>query len=336
MEFQFTNVLILLGVAVLTGTLMLYLLGYFVLWTPSVDSAQNEVPDRLDSETVKSRLEDSVRHQAVEIGERNIYEYEALQGTKEYLKKRFREMGYQVNEQVFNVAGKEVANLEVIVPGTDRSEESIVIGAHYDTVNGSPGANDNGTGIAVLLELARAWQTSRPGRTIRFVAFVNEEAPYFGTEDMGSYQYARQLSRENVDVKAMISLETVGYYSDKPGSQNYPFPFNYFYPNRGNFLAFVGNLTSHQLVKRTVKQFRGATDLPAEGAAPPSFVPGVSWSDHWSFWKFGFPAIMVTDTAPYRYPHYHRHSDHPRHVDFGKLTQVVQGMNGVVWELVNG
>jgi Zn-dependent M28 family amino/carboxypeptidase len=192
-----------------------------------------------------------------------------------------------------------VTNIEVERRGSRRPERVLVIGAHYDSVADSPGANDNASGVAVILELARLNATLAPPVTVRFVAFVNEEPPYFMTAEMGSWRYAADAAARGDNIVAMISLETIGYYSDEAGSQRYPFPFGLVFPNRGNFLAMVSNVRSVGALRRAAKAFRSATCLPLIASPAPSAIPGVAWSDHWSFWKHGYRALMLTDTALY-------------------------------------
>ena len=198
-----------------------------------------------------------------------------------------------------------------------------------------PAANDNGTGVAALLVLARRLKGSSLKRTVRFVAFANEEPPHFQTDAMGSLVYARACKTAGDNVVAMLSLETMGYFSDDAGSQAYPFPLSVFYPDVGNFIGFVGDLSSRALVHEVIGLFRRGVDFPSEGAALPASIPGVGWSDHWSFWQVGFPAVMITDTAPFRYPHYHTPEDTPDKVDFARLAHVVVGLDGVIVKLAN-
>jgi Zn-dependent M28 family amino/carboxypeptidase len=148
--------------------------------------------------------------------------------------------------------------------------------------------------------MSRALMQDNLARTVRFAAFVNEEPPYFLTEAMGSREHARRARQRGEDIRAMLSLETLGYYSDAPGSQRYPPPFGAFYPKVGNFLAVVGNMRSRALVVDFLRQFMSVSDFPVEGVATFSWIPGINWSDHWSFWKEGYPALMLTDTAPFR------------------------------------
>jgi len=207
----------------------------------------------------------------------------------------------------------------------------ILIGAHYDSVFGSPGANDNGSGVAAMLALARRFARKATQHTVRFVAFVNEEPPHFLGGDMGSFVYANRCKARGDKISAMISLETIGYFSDAPHSQTYPSPgLGIFYPRVGNFIGFVSNVHSRTLLRRAVALFRKHAKIPSEGAALPSFIPGVSWSDQWSFWRSGYPGIMVTDTAPFRYPHYHSASDTPDKLDYDRFTLVVSGMEKVI------
>ena len=229
--------------------------------------------------------------------------------------------------QEFESGGRTVRNIELASPQTSY----VVVGAHYDTVPGTPGADDNASGVAALLELARL--LARDGLPIRFVAFANEEPPYFLGRDMGSWSWARRARERGETVRAMLSLEMLGYYSDAPGSQRYPPPLGLFYPGRGDFIAFVADLGARTLVRRSISSFRRYAEFPSEGVAAPSLIPGVSWSDHWSFRDHGFPAIMVTDTAFYRYAHYHLPSDTAEKLDYERLARVTLGLAGVLRDL---
>ncbi len=213
------------------------------------------------------------------------------------------------------------------------------MGAHYDTVLDSPGADDNASGVAALLAIARelASRPQPPARTVRLVAFANEEPPHFQTPRMGSLVYARRARERGDRIVAMLSLESIGYYSDAPGSQRYPlFLLGWIYPSRGDFLAFVGDVGARALVRRAIASFRRHAALPSEGAAVPGFVPGVLWSDHWSFREAGYPAIMVTGTAPFRNPHYHEPSDRPETLDYDRLARATAGLARVIDALAAG
>ncbi len=285
--------------------------------------------------TLSAELRRDVALLAVEIGERNLLNHpQELAMSADRIEAEFQAAGYEVQRQEYQVSGGKCCNLEVEIPGAARAEEIVVIGAHYDTAIGTPGANDNTSGVAAVLALARRFSKSRPERTLRFVAFVNEEPPYFHTEEMGSRVYARRCRERGEKVVAMLSLETIGYYDDTPGSQHYPPPFGLLYPSEGNFIGFVGNLGSRALVHRVIRTFREHEEFPSEGGALPAAVSGVGFSDHWSFWQEGYPALMVTDTAMFRYPHYHEAEDTLDKVDFERMARVVRGLEKVVAELV--
>ncbi len=292
---------------------------------PELTSAQLEL---------LAELQHHVEHLGVTIGERNLFRPGALRDSAEYIRATWTDAGFtDIRSQQYAVRGVTCANLEVEIPGTVQPGEIVVIGAHYDSVPGSPGANDNGSGVAALLALSRRYAHQQPHRTLRFVAFVNEEPPFFQTSHMGSLVYARQSREQGENIVAMISLETIGYYSDAPGSQRYPPPFGLFYPSQGNFIAVVGHTGSGELVRRAIRVFRETTPFPSEGAALPSWIPGVGWSDHWSFWRAGYPGIMITDTAPFRYPHYHSAHDLPAAMDFDRMARVVDGLHHVIDDL---
>ncbi len=279
--------------------------------------------------------EDLRRHvTAIASREHNVFRSAELEASTQYIEKALAALGYTVAAQRFVSGPAEVRNIEVEVKGGSRASEIVIVGAHYDSVAGAVGANDNGSGVAAVLELARLLKDAKPARTLRFVAFVNEEPPFYHSDAMGSRQYARRSKERGENVAAMLSLETIGYYSEQPGSQRYPFPLSFFYPSTGNFIAFVSNLSSRALLHEAVAGFRRHAGFPSEGLAAPAFIPGVDWSDHWSFWEEGWPALMVTDTAPYRYPHYHTPQDTPDKVDYERLARVVTGLHRMLRELV--
>lgn len=282
---------------------------------------------------LRDRLRSHVLTLAGEIGERNVWQYGALQAAAGYLERELESAGYAVTGQHYMAEGKGVLNLEAELPGRSATAGMIIVGAHYDSVYGSPGADDNGSGTAALLEIARLLKGRPLSRTVRFVLFVNEEPPFFKTGLMGSLVYAKRSRQRGEKIAAMLSLETIGYYSDAPQSQHYPFPLNFFYPSTGNFIGFVGNIGSRRLVHRSLEAFRRTTAFPSEGAAVPGGIIGVDWSDHWSFWHEGYPALMVTDTALYRYNQYHGQFDTPDRLDYDRMARVVAGLARVVVEL---
>lgn len=284
---------------------------------------------------IQTNLAKHVAYIAGDIGERNVITYKELQKTAQYIEDSFKSQGYKVGSQEYTVQMRKVRNLIAEIAGSTKADEIVVIGAHYDTVYDCPGADDNTSGVAALLELARLLKDSHPVRTIRFVAFVNEEPPWFQTENMGSMVYAEAAHQRKKKIVAAVSLETIGMYSDAEGSQEYPEGFKWLYPSRGNFIAFVGDLSSHSLVRDAVRSFRAAQQFPSEGSSAPGWIGGVGWSDHWSFWQKGYPAIMVTDTAPFRNHNYHEPTDKPDTLDYDRMARVVHGLMRVMGELGN-
>lgn len=303
---------------------------WFVTGMPGRSWTGTQPPLTDKEQLIHDNLRRHVAALAGRIGERNVWRPEAMTAAAGYIRKTFEEAGYGVNVQAFPSRGLTVSNIEAVLPGHGAADDIIVVGAHYDTVADCPGANDNASGVAAMLELARLLAGSTLSRSVRFVAFANEEAPFFYGEEMGSNRYAMRAQAQGERIEAMLSLETLGYYTDEPGSQKYPFPFSWFYPDTGNFVGFVGNLSSRSLVRRAIGAFRASTAFPSEGVAAPSGIEGIHWSDHWAFWQAGYPAIMVTDTAPFRYPHYHAATDTPQQLDYTGLARVTGGLAEVV------
>ena len=294
---------------------------------PSKPATLNEAGIALREELVAD-----VRKLAVEIGERNINRYPQLQATAEFIESSLGRTGLPARRDSYQVRGQTCHNIEAEIRGV--RPEILVVGAHYDSVLGCPGANDNGSGVAALLALARRFAGKPTGKTIRFVAFVNEEPPFFQTAEMGSFVYAKRCQERGDPITAMISLETIGYFSDEPGSQKYPAPgLGLLYPSKGNFIGVAGDTQSRALVRAIVAALRKTEKLPCEGASLPAAIPGIGWSDHWAFWQCGYPAFMVTDTAPFRYAHYHEPTDTPDKLDYDRFALVVSGMESVIREL---
>jgi hypothetical protein len=287
-----------------------------------------------EQRTLADELRKDVTKLAGDIGHRDTDHPKGLEAAAAYIEGEFRKAGLAPQRHGYDCRGQKVFNIDAEIKGT--GDEVVVVGAHYDSVIGAPGANDNGSGVAGVLALARRLAKDFPARTLRLALFVNEEPPYFQTDLMGSLVYARECKARGDKVTSMISLETISCYSDQPKSQRYPPPFNLFYPSTGNFVAFVGNTDSAELVKSVVGTFRTDVKFPSEGAAVPGSIEGVGWSDHWSFWQCGYPALMVTDTAPFRYDHYHTADDTPDKLDYERTARVVEGLLPVVRALLNG
>ncbi|MFP2913106.1 M28 family peptidase [Pyxidicoccus sp. 3LFB2] len=286
-------------------------------------------------------LREDVLALALDIGERNVRDdlrARRLGLARDFLIQRLEGMGCTVRLQGYMAAGRPVENLEVELPGTSPGAGVLVVGAHYDSAPDSPGANDNASGLAALLALAGAFHSGalpRPACTVRFVAFCTEEPPFTRTPEMGSFVYARHCRERLDDIRAMLSLETLGSYAHGHRWPEGPFPLNLFSPFRADFFAVVGNLASRELVRRCVQAFPSQPDVKCKGVALPGLLPGVRSSDHWAFWKHGYPAVMLTDTAPFRYRHYHRASDQLGRVDFSTLASVTAGLISMVRELAS-
>lgn len=279
------------------------------------------------------------------IGDRSVYKPDKLNEAADYITEQFSSYGYDVEFQTYALMAQTVKNIiackKAKVPavslqskdaGGGKPDEVVIVGAHYDTCF-NPGADDNASAVAGLLELARLMSDKETDYTIKFIAFVNEEPPFFKTENMGSCVYAKDAKKRGEKIKAVIILEMIGYYSDEPKSQKYPPLFGLFYPDKANFIAVVGNFSSKWLVKKTVTAFEKRTEFPIESITTFSFVPGVDFSDHWSFWKEGYPAVMITDTAFYRYSHYHTYLDTYEKLDYESMAEVVKGLESVLIEL---
>jgi len=282
------------------------------------------------------RLESDVRILAEKIGERNMHTPGSMEKTTSWIEKRMKEAGYDPERHNYRIGGIRYAgytadNLIAEVPGTENSEKIVVIGAHYDSVFGSPGANDNASAVAVLLALSE-WFIERPqSKTVRFIAFANEEPPFFHSSNMGSYAYAKRSRDRDENITAMMALDGLGYFSDEPKSQSYPIPgLGFFYPKTADFIAFVTRLSDTGLLHRVLNAFRKVASIPSEGAALPGFIPGVYWSDHWSFWKHGYSAFLVTDTLPFRHPAYHTSGDTPDQLDYMRMACIAEGLKAVV------
>jgi Zn-dependent M28 family amino/carboxypeptidase len=327
------------NIRVISGLVLLAALAavvWYSVWTPGRSFRGSLAPLTADEAALAKRLARHVERLAGEIRERNVWKHEALEEAASYIERELRDSGrYTVASQTFDVQGRSVRNVEGEIKGTSRPDEVVVVGAHYDSVSGCPGADDNASGVAGLIELARAIAALRPARTVRFVGFVNEEPPFFQTSEMGSLRYAARARERGERIVAMISVESIGYYADAPDSQRYPFPFNLFYPSTGNFIAFVANVGSRSLLHQAMRSFRSHARLPSEGAAAPAAIEGIGWSDHWAFWQHGYSAIMVTDTALFRYPHYHTVLDTPDKLDYSRMALLVTGLRRVIEELAS-
>lgn len=299
--------------------------------------AERNLPDgRSSDRDLPTRLREDVTAIATTIGPRDLVsDPEALETCARWIETRFATAtGRQVIRESFAVGSKSARNVYVDVPGITAPEEIVIVGAHYDSIPGCPAANDNGSGIAATLELARHFGKRQYARTVRYIAFVNEEPPYFLSSTMGSVVHAAGCRSRGEKIAGMISLETIGYFSDLPGSQRYPAPgLEELFPSTGNFIALVGNAKQQAFVDRVGNAMKAGNHIPVQSASVPAELAGVGWSDHWSFWQQGYNAAMVTDTAPFRYPHYHKKTDTPDKIDYVRFAGVVGAVADAVVDL---
>lgn len=297
---------------------------------------------RLDDKQKKlvDQLKADVHYLAEDIGERNMHNGK-MQETAAWIENRMQKVGYAPYRQPYQLQhwalrGTTADNIIAELKGEKDPEDIIIVGAHYDSILHSPGANDNASAVAVLLYLIKCFNGQSPHKTIRFVSFANEEPPFFKTKDMGSYACAQKAYEKGESIEAMIALDGLGYFSDEKGSQTYPLPgLGFFYPKKGDFIGFVSRFSDRSLMKKCLKYFRSSTVLNAEGAALPRFIPGASWSDHWSFWQFDYPALMITDTLPFRDPAYHSPDDTAERLDYRRMALVAGGLKNVISRLAN-
>jgi Zn-dependent M28 family amino/carboxypeptidase len=276
---------------------------------------------------IRRRLIDHVRYLSESLGDRSVYRPAVLRAAEAYVSRSFAAMGYAPRRQGFIYLRQEVAN---IIAGVAPASGYYILGAHYDTVAGTPGADDNASGVAVLLETARLAASLSPPRPWTFVGFTTEEPPAFFTPYMGSRVYARRAKEQRHSIKGMLCLEMVGYYTQAPGSQPLPFPLQFLgYPTTGNFLALVADRGSRPLLAALESAFRSGCQLPTSSIAVPfggHILPETRLSDHASFWDQGYPAVMLTDTAFLRNPHYHGPGDVMANLDFDAMVELTMGL----------
>lgn len=322
------NIIILL--AIVLGPLLLYM-----MWMPSPDYILDNKNNSEETKLLEEVLRQHVNELTIkEVGRNHISE-DNITPAKDYISGRLKDIGLEPKYQTYVHYGNEYTNIIVDIPGTTNTSEILVVGAHYDSVEGTPGANDNASGVGALIEIAKYISKNPVARGVRFIAFANEEPPYFQTEEMGSLVYVNTLKNSKENIIGMISIETIGYFTNEPNSQMYPRLFDIFYPSTGNFITFIGNLESRALVSKSISLFRENSLVPSEGISSPEFIPGISWSDHWSFWVHGYKAIMVTDTAPFRYEHYHKSTDTPDKLNYKQYARSVYGLMRVVEGIAN-
>ncbi|WP_340105570.1 M28 family peptidase [Rhodohalobacter sp. 8-1] len=281
------------------------------------------------------KLQEYVKELSEKLVPRDAAHPENLKKVADYIEERLKSFTDRVENQPYSADGMTVRNVRAFFgPETD---DRIVVGAHYDVAGPYPGADDNASGVAGLLELARLLSDEELPIQVELVSYPLEEPPYFYTKKMGSYIHAKSLKDEAVNVKAMIALEMIGYFSDDEGSQSYPLSLlRPFYPSVGNYIAVVGKMFQKGLVRKVKKAMKGVASLPVESINAPKLVPGIAFSDHLNYWRHGFPAVMITDTAMYRNPNYHSPTDTAGTLNYRKMAQVVDGVKESVQKLAKG
>ena len=294
-----------------------------IILTPSVTAADEAKRMRVSRDKLYRHVEfltavDGYRHYANIPGLLRCIDY--IHGELAVANGRITLQDYRVQDQTYQ---------NIICSLGPADGPRIIVGAHYDVCGPQPGADDNASAVAGLLEIARLMGASAGGLRYRLdlVAFCLEEPPFFGTPNMGSYAHARSLRDRNATVKEMICLEMIGFFSERENSQTFPIPLmRWFYPTRANFIAVVSNLRNWNLVRRIQRDMQMGSDIEVCKLSAPAIVPGVGLSDHSSYWEFGFPAVMITDTAFYRNSNYHQNSDTIETLDFEKMSKVVDAI----------
>ncbi len=308
---------------------------YMVMCQGKWDGEPTENQKIAERIEIKNGLERDVAYMQ-RLGPRNSVDgetYTRLRECEDWIRERWQSRGYSVKSQTYLFEGRKYSNLEIELRGRVSSSEIIIVSAQYDTLPDSPGANNNASGVAILLALSSLLRNYAPDKTLRLVNFVNEEDPFFGTEMMGSYQYAKRSRELREDIRVMLSLDTLGIYNDKPNSQKLPFPFSLLYPDCGNFLAFIGDFSSRKHMVAATRGFKKGSSFPIEAGVIPRWVEGAGWSDHLSFWKFGYPGIMVTDTGGFRSPYHTTKEDTMEKLNFEAMSRIVLGMYCSIQEL---
>lgn len=312
--------ILLAGIASVWGAL-------FYMTTMPATSHDSDAPPLSSAERLAAqRLQRDVLHLATTIGPRNDEHPDAYRGTASHITRQLEEMGYTPSAYPFETQQGTWPNIEVTIEGTERPGAIVLFAAHYDSCHETPGADDNASGVATLLEMARQLAGAPAPHTIRLVFVANEEPPHFQHDSMGSLVYARMARERGDDIRVMYSLEMLGYFSDAPGSQHYPPLLSSFYPDTGNFVAFATTLEHRDVTTASVALFREHATIPSEGFTGPRATPGIDYSDHWSFWQEGYPAILVTDTSFFRTPHYHKATDIPMTLDYERMARTTTAL----------
>jgi hypothetical protein len=307
-------------VLVLVGAVALTL--FYFSSMPGESSPLSSVPLTEEEADIAERLQDECTMLAHQIGQRSTIKHSAVATARDYIRQRLIRSALRPTDVAFSSRGDQGVNVEAHSEGTLAKDEVLVIGAHYDTASYTPGADDNASGVAMLLQIARLVDAKQHDRTIAFVFFDRGSTRFASTQDTGSHAWATKAKQENRKIVGMISLDSVGLYFDEPATQQGPFPLNLFYPDQGNFLMFVGDFGSRQFVQACVQNFRSQTGFPCEGLTLPDFMPWLAHSDHYAFRKQDWPALLVTDTGPLRNTEYAQMTDTPDRLNYSRMARV--------------
>lgn len=318
---------------VLLTAVLLTAASFWILWKNPMFEFERPL-SRTTPLADPARLETHVRALTRLQPPRDYMNFESLSKAGAFIENEFRGLGLEPRRQPVRSFGKEYFNVSVLLGPSEG--DRLIIGAHYDVCGDQPGADDNASGVAGILELARLLgpEASKLKIPLELIAYTLEEPPHFGGSQMGSAVHARSLKESGQGVRLMMSIEMIGYYSDEPGSQKYPVPLmDLMYPDRGNFIGIIGRPQEWLLMRKLKRAFRAFGDIELATLNSPPIVPGVTLSDHRSFWEEGFHAVMVTDTAFMRNPHYHQKSDTPETLDYKRMAEVVNGLYGIAREM---
>lgn len=308
--------------------------GYWMFRMPGQSYRGPLPPATARQQELARRLRADVEYLTQSIGERSIRVPDRLQAAANFIADRMNQAGLGIYRQEYTVRDVLCQNIQGQIEGRRDPQQIVILGAHYDSLMHTVGADDNASGVAALLAVADALGRSHTHRTLRMVAFVNEEPPFFQTARMGSLVYAQECARRRENILGAVILDGLGYYSDQPRSQSFPLPLLWlFYPDTADFIGFGGNVASASLVRRVISVFRQNVQFPSQGIIAPALFPALDLSDHWSFWQVGYPALLVTDTLPFRYRHYHSSHDTIDKLDFDRMSRVVEGLIAVMSDL---
>jgi len=322
---------------VLIGLVLFVSIVWFIVAQPTFISQSNkDNVEHIKAENLKEHV-----YTIVEKFDDRVYSnIEMLNATAEYIYDEFSKYSNDVSYQTFELKEFvdnevfEYKNVIVNFKGTSSCSDGLtIVGGHYDTFGGHAGANDNTSSVAGLLELARVLKANPPKCDVQVVAYTLEEPPAFRTEKMGSFIHAKRLKEKNIKVKVAIVLDMIGFYSDDKNSQSYPAPLmDLYYPREANFISVVSNFSNILEVREAKNILKSTSNLPVYSITAPAFIPGIDFSDHQNYWKFDYPALMISDTAFYRSNNYHTENDTPDTLDYEKMAKVMEGVFVMVLE----